>query len=154
MHTAFAHNSKVAEREPAWPDVERTSLPRNAFARMGDPALKSTWGFPHHWIQNGSAKNENGIYTKGTMYLHRRGLQVAWNYAMGAGTGERAEREVVAHLRGHFRELGIRKSDIEQATSVLISMDTLDQDLIENGFFTAEQLADPDITERVSRLLR
>lgn len=151
---AFTHNSKVADREPPWAEgIDRTALPRIAFARMGDPDRKSTWGYPHHWIQDGSAKNEDGIYTKGTMYLHRRGLQVAWNYAMGAGTGERAERGVVAHLRGHFRELGIKKADIERATSVLINMDALDQDLIDHGFFTAEQLADPDLTEQVARLV-
>lgn len=154
MDIAFTHNSRLADREPAWPDVERTSLPRIAFARMGEADKKSSWGYPHHWIQNGREKNEDGIYTQGTMYLHRGGLQAAWNYAMGAGTGEKAERAVIAHLRKHFADLGIRKSELASLTPVPVDVEALDAALVAEGLLTAADLDEWSVVERVTRLLR
>lgn len=154
MELAFTHNSTVAEREPSWPSVDRTALPRLAFARMGDADKKSTWGYPHHWIKDGADKDDAGIYTRGTMYLHRGGLQAAWNYAMGAGTGDKAEREVIAHLRRHWADLGIKKAELQHLTLVPINVDQIDAQLIEAGLLTAEDVAERPLIDRVRRLLR
>ena len=87
----LTHNSKVADKEPGWAGVDKTRLPRAAFADRGDPsraspsrasgsndgsndaASKSSWAYPHHWVQDGGDLDEDGCYTTGTMYLHEAG---------------------------------------------------------------------------------
>lgn len=100
------HNNNTSDREPAWSSVDKTRLPRIAFADQGDPALKSTWRYPHHWVSGGSV-GENGVYTSGDMYLHRGGLNAAWAAANGARGGQRASPAVRAHLNAHRQALGI-----------------------------------------------
>lgn len=116
---AFAHNSKVAEREPAWSEVDKTALPRIAFADMGDPDTKSTWRFPHHWISGGTEKDENGIWTNGTLYLHRGGLNAAWAAAQGARSGEESSSAIKAHLNAHRAALGMEASGPQDALLIL-----------------------------------
>jgi hypothetical protein len=104
---AFEHNSKTSESEPEWGSVDKTALPRNAHADMGEPDKKSTWKFPHHWISGGTKKDENGIWTDGTMYLHKGGLDAAWAAANGARSGDEASEAVKAHLQAHRKALGL-----------------------------------------------
>ena len=104
---AHNHNSKTADNEPAWSSVDKTALPRNAFADMGDPDKKSTWKFPHHWIKGGTKKDDNGIWIDGEMYLHRGGLNAAWAAANGARSGEKASQAVIDHLQRHRKALGM-----------------------------------------------
>jgi len=103
---AHNHNSRTAEKEPAWAEVDKTALPRIAHADMGKPDRKSTWKYPHHWIRGGTRKDENGVWRDGTMYLHRGGLNAAWAAANGARTGVKAPREVLDHLEAHRKALG------------------------------------------------
>ena len=103
---AFTHNSKVAKGAPAWGSVAKARLPRNAYADMGEAGKKSTWGYPHHWVENGSGSDENGCYTGGTMYLHEGGLDAAWAAAHGARSGQKASAAVIAHLQVHRKALG------------------------------------------------
>jgi hypothetical protein len=103
---AIRHNSKIADREPAWGDVDKGRLPRAAFADAGEPASKSTWGYPHHWVADGGDLDEDGIYTTGTMYLHRGGLNAAWSAAQGGRSGEKASAAVISHLQAHRRAVG------------------------------------------------
>jgi phage I-like protein len=98
---AFTHNSKLSENEPEWSAIDKTRLPRIAFADQGEPDKKSTWRFPHHWVQDGGGLDENGIYTTGTLYLHRGGLAAARAAAAGARSGQEASAEVRAHLAEH-----------------------------------------------------
>ncbi len=98
---AFTHNSEIAEDEPAWSDVDKTKLPRMAFADQGESAQKSTWKYPHHWIKDGGNEDEDGVYTTGTMYLHEGGWQAAINAAHGARSGQNASQAVIDHLEGH-----------------------------------------------------
>jgi len=107
---AFRHNSRVAENEPSWGSVNKTKLPPQAFAYVGDPKKKSTWGFPHHWVRGGRSLDENGVWKDGELLLHRGGLNAAWAAAMGARTGQRASPQVIAHLREHRRALEQRSS--------------------------------------------
>ena len=107
---AFQHNSKLADREPAWSAVDKTALPRIAFADMGEPDKKSTWRFPHHWVQGGTRKDENGIWVDGTLYLHRGGLIAAWAAANGARSGQEASPAVKAHLNAHRAAIGLESS--------------------------------------------
>jgi len=116
---AFSHNSRVADREPAWSDVDKTALPRIAFADMGDPEKKSTWGFPHHWVSGGTEKDDNGIWTNGTLYLHRGGLNAAWAAAQGARAGEEAGSAIKAHLNAHRAALGMEASGPQDALLIL-----------------------------------
>lgn len=104
---AFSHNSTVADKEPDWGSVDKTKLPRAAFANQGDPDKKSTWGYPHHWVQNGGGEDKNGIYTTGTMYLHRGGLAAAWVAANGGRSGQEASSEVKSHLNSHRKAIGM-----------------------------------------------
>jgi len=107
---ALTHNSKLAENEPAWGDVDKTKLPRNAFADQGEEGKKSTWRYPHHWVKNGEV-GEDGIYKSGDMYLHRGGLIAAWAAANGARSGQEASEEVKAHLRAHRKAIGLDGDD-------------------------------------------
>lgn len=106
---AHTHNSKTADTEPAWSAVDKTALPRVAFADMGEPDKKSTWRYPHHWVRGGTRKDEDGIWTDGDMYLHRGGLNAAWAAAQGARSGEKAPAAVIDHLRQHRKALGLEE---------------------------------------------
>lgn len=96
---ALTHNSKTLDNEPAWSTVNKTSLPRQAFADKGDPKLKSTWKYPHHWV------------TGGNMYLHKGGLNAAWAAANGARSGVQASSAVKEHLQKHRKALGMKKGN-------------------------------------------
>lgn len=98
---ALTHNSTIADSEPAWSSVDKTALPRSAFADHGEEGVKSTWKYPHHWVQGGGDKDDNGIYTSGTMYLHTGGWQAAINAAHGARSGQSAGSGVTSHLEEH-----------------------------------------------------
>jgi len=101
----LTHNSKLADDEPDWGSVDKTKLPRNAFADQGDPDRKSTWSYPHHWVKNGTVGDE-GVYVDGDMYLHKGGLNAAWASAQGARSGEKASQAVIDHLQKHRNALG------------------------------------------------
>lgn len=104
---AFVHSSQTTDDEPTWADVDKASLPRGAFADEGDEGKKSTWSYPHHWVKNGGNKDDNGVFTTGTMYLHQGGLNAAWSAANGGRSGQEASQEVKDHLQAHRRALGI-----------------------------------------------
>jgi hypothetical protein len=104
---SFSHTSRTMEREPAWGEVDKSRLPRLAFAERGEPGLKSTWKYPHHWVRRPRFIGADGVYLDGELYLHRGGLAAAWAAAQGARSGERAPAGVIAHLRAHRRDLGL-----------------------------------------------
>lgn len=104
---AFTHNSTVDENEPDWGSVDKTKLPRSAHADQGEEGKKSTWGYPHHWVKDGSDPDEDGIYTKGTMYLHRGGLAAAWAAAQGARQEGEASQAIKSHLNAHRKDIGM-----------------------------------------------
>lgn len=103
----FRHNSTTEDGEPKWSTVDKTALPRVAHADHGDEDNKSTWKYPHHWIKNGGDKDEDNVYTSGTMYLHKGGLNAAWSAANGGRSGEEAPQAVKDHLQEHRRALGL-----------------------------------------------
>lgn len=107
----FTHNSTLADGEPSWGDVDKTKLPRKAFADQGEPDKKSTWKYPHHWVQGGGNPDDAGVFTSGTMYLHRGGLNAAWAAANGARSGVVASQKVLDHLQTHRSALGIKDED-------------------------------------------
>ena len=104
---AFRHNSAVSEPEPRWGSVNKTKLPRLAFADMGEADRVSSWRFPHHWVKNGGSPDEDGRWTTGTMYRHKAGLNAAWAAAQGARAGVEASAAVKAHLQRHRSALGL-----------------------------------------------
>lgn len=103
---ALSHNSTLTKSEPDWGSVDKTTLPRNAFADQGEPDKKSTWSYPHHFVENGKV-GAAGVYDSGDMYLHRGGLNAAWAAAQGAHTGQKASAEVIAHLEAHRKAIGM-----------------------------------------------
>ena len=103
---AHTHNSKVKEGEPSWGSVDKTALPRNAFAGQGEAGKKSTWSYPHHWISGGTKKDDDGIWTDGEMFLSEGGLKAAWAAAMGARSGQKASQDIIDRLRAHRKALG------------------------------------------------
>ncbi len=112
---AFRHNSRTDPNEPAWGTVDKTELPRIAFAHKGDAAEKSTWKYPHHWVKGGGGKDEKGVFTTGTLLLSRSGLEAAWDAANGARSGEEASAEDKAHLAAHRKALGLDKEKKDAA---------------------------------------
>lgn len=114
LHT---HNNKTADGEPTWGSVDKTKLPRNAHAEMGEVDKKSTWKYPHHWIEGGSETDDDGVYTDGTMYLHKGGLNAAWSAANGARSGKEASDEVKAHLQKHRKALGLDDDKEEESST-------------------------------------
>jgi len=109
---SFTHNSTLADREPAWGAVDKTKLPRAAFAERGDPDHKSSWLYPHHWVQDAGGADEKGCYTAGVMRLHRGGLAAAWAAAQGARSGREANAAARVHLNAHREAIGMgRKSE-------------------------------------------
>jgi hypothetical protein len=130
LQAALTHNSTLAQDEPAWSSVDKTKLPRNAFADEGEPGKKSTWGYPHHWVRNGTI-GPDGVYTSGDMYLHRGGLASARQRAVQFNPSA----AVKAHLDAHARAIGMGEKNQKGGNS------TMDEDL------TKEQLKEayPDL---------
>ena len=120
---AFTHNSTLAPKEPSWGTVDKTALPDLAFADHGEPGKKSTRSYPHHFISGGSAKDKDGIYTTGTMYLHAGGLNAAWAAAQGARSGAKASSAVISHLQTHRKALGLDKPKTEQEEPAITTLD-------------------------------
>lgn len=109
---AFTHNSNVDDNEPDWAAVDKSFLPYLSFVWQApgtDDNLKSTWKYPHHWVKGGTERDDHDIWSNGTLYLHRQGLNVAWAAAHGARSGEMAPPAVIAHLEEHRRALGIEE---------------------------------------------
>lgn len=112
---ALTHSSRLADSEPQWGSYNRnnrTKLPRNAFANRGVSGQKSTWGFPHHWVQNGGNLNDDGIFTTGDMFLHRGGLIAALQAAAGARSGQEASSSIKGHLNRHARSVGLKSIEM------------------------------------------
>ncbi len=105
----LTHNSKLADKEPDWGTVDKTKLPRIAFADPGHPFRKASWGYPHHWVQNGKL-GDLGVFVSGDMYLHKGGLNAAWAAAQGARSGQKASQAVIDHLQQHRKAIGLDKT--------------------------------------------
>lgn len=150
---AFTHNSKLANNAPSWGSVDKKKLPHVAFARKGEADKKSTWGYPHHWVSGGGKElDDNGCYKTGTLYLHKGGLNAAWSAANGGRSGQKAEKAVVAHLRKHFNDLGIKHSDLQIISDDLeldIDVAALDADLIAAGELTQADITPLTLSERI-----
>jgi len=114
MIMGFTHNSTFAPDEPPWSEVDKTALPRAAFADQGEAGKKSTWKYPHHWVKGGTKKDANGVWIDGKMYLHKGGLKAAWAAAQGARSGQKAPQHVIDHLQRHRNAVGMG------ATSILV----------------------------------
>lgn len=108
----FHHNSKLASSEPRWDSVKKTALPRTAFADMGNPEKKSSWKYPHHWVQKGGGSDSGDIHTSGTLHLHKGGLIAAYAAAYGARSGQQASAKVKSHLESHREAIGLEKSEM------------------------------------------
>jgi capsid assembly protease len=103
----LTHDSKTSDKEPTWSDVDKTKLPRVAFAGQGDADKKSTWSYPHHWVEGGGQPDDNGVFTTGTLWLHREGLNAAWSAAQGGRSGQKASQDVIDHLQKHRKAMGL-----------------------------------------------
>jgi phage I-like protein len=122
---ALSHNSTLANNEPDWGSVDKTKLPRIAFADQGQADQKSTWSFPHHWVEGGQV-GDSGVYDSGDMYLHKGGLMAAWAAAQGAHTGNKASAEVIAHLEAHRKAIGMGDNMMNANATFLAGVDLKD----------------------------
>lgn len=135
---AFQHNSTLAKNEPSWGSVDKTKLPRAAFAEKGDAGKKSSWGYPHHWVSGGKV-GADGTFSSGTMFLHKGGLRAAWAAANGARSGQNASSGVKAHLRRHMAAIGMGKKEVASIYGVTeITLELMDQEMIRSGLMTPE----------------
>lgn len=105
----LSHDSKTQDNEPAWGQVDKTKLPRVAFADKGEADKKSTWSFPHHHVTGGKVDPDTGVYASGTLWLNQGGLNAAWSAAQGGRSGKKASPEVISHLQAHRKALGLDK---------------------------------------------
>ena len=156
----LSHDSKLASREPSWANVDKTKLPRSAFAGQGDAGKKSTWSYPHHFVQNGKV-GPDGVYVSGTMYLHRGGLNAAWSAAQGARSGKKASPDIIAHIRRHRDAVGegkkknAIKQDLQDGGIPSAQIKTINHKNKENEMdineLTLEMLADerPDLVKEI-----
>jgi len=156
----LSHDSKLASREPSWANVDKTKLPRSAFAGQGDAGKKSTWSYPHHFVQNGKV-GPDGVYVSGTMYLHRGGLNAAWSAAQGARSGKKASPDIIAHIRRHRDAIGegkkenAIKQDLQDGGIPSAQIKTINHKNKENEMdineLTLEMLADerPDLVKEI-----
>ena len=114
----FKHSSNTDPDEPKWGSVDKKSLPRIAHADVGTPNKKTTWKYPHHHIKSGGKKSDIGVYTTGTMYMNKGGVNAAWAALHGARSGQRGPAKVMAHVNSHRKALGLGKTllrgDIDQ----------------------------------------
>lgn len=126
VEKALDHNDTVKDGEPEWGSVDKTKLPLKAFvweASNADNEKKSTWSYPHHWVENGEI-DDGGVYASGDMYLHQGGLIAAWAASQGARTGDKADAAIVAHLQAHRDALGMDKGGKSVAPKVEKAVDT------------------------------
>lgn len=136
MILGFQHNSKLADHEPSWGSVSKTKLPRAAFADRGEADKKSSWKYPHHWVSGGKV-GDDGVFSSGTMYLHRGGLEAALQAAGGARSGQKAGSGVVAHLRRHAAAIGMGKEKTAAAMGISVAeLESMDVELMEAGLMT------------------
>ncbi len=103
------HNSQLADDEPDWQSVDKTKLPRLAFAKQGDLDKARTWGFSHHWVRGGDSSSKEGRYSFGTLYLHKAALKKALEKAGQEGAIISPEEK--AHLEEHRQAVDLEKLD-------------------------------------------
>ena len=121
---SLTHNSTLAKAEPSWGNVDKTKLPRNAYADMGDVGLKSSWRYPHHHIADGTIGGKHGVFIKGDMFLHKGGLKAALQAAGGARSGKKESNPAVKRHLSHHADV-IDMSKKETASLLGISIDSL-----------------------------
>jgi len=85
--TRAPHNRIPRFPIPRWSAVNKSELPRNAFAYAPTP-LRKDWKLPHHFVRNGK------------MYLHRGGVIAAWAALNGAHTGR--PMPLPGYVRAHL----------------------------------------------------
>lgn len=124
------HNSKLADKEPKWSELDKKLLPRIAFAGPGEVDKKTTWKYPHHWVDHPKLDSEKKHIIDGTMYLHKGGLRAAWAYANGARTGRKADKDVRDHLEKHLKDLGETKESLEFQDNLNISTLEFERNLV------------------------
>lgn len=113
---ALTHNSTLAKSEPSWGNVDKTALPRNAYADMGDADSKSSWRYPHHHVESGKIGGKHDLCIKGDMYLSREGLKTA---LQDIGNGDiDSEQSAKRHLISHANAIGMDKKE----TAALLNM--------------------------------
>lgn len=105
INKILSHSSKIADSEPYWDNIDKSLIPTNGYADYNASNSKSSDGYPHHWVKNGK-KNDDGVYVAGDMYLHKGGLEVAWNNATKQG----ASPNIISHLQRHRAVLGLCKA--------------------------------------------
>jgi len=92
------HNRIPRFPMPRWSEVDKSKLPREAFA-YAPTEDRQTWKLPHHFLHEGK------------MYLHRGGVIAAWAALNGAHTGR--PMDVPSYVRSHLlaarRALGLEQ---------------------------------------------
>ena len=78
--------------------VDKKRLPDAAFAD------RTRRRFPHHWVRDGGDLDDEGLYTTGTMFLHRGGLNAAWAAAQGARSGQDRQKRRQQRAVGRERQ--------------------------------------------------
>lgn len=136
VFTLEDHSNETADNEPGWGNVDKAALPEVSFvweAPGTETDKKSTWKYPHHWIENAGNKNEAGIWTTGQLKLHEGGLRAAWAAAMGARSDSLAPASVINHLQAHRKALGL--VDEERGKMYLLTLGTEGRTLLKEKDF-------------------
>ena len=107
---ALNHTSTVSSNEPPWAEVDQDRLPRNAAADMGEVRDPSTWKLKHHHVLNGQV-GTSGVFTKGQMFLHKKGLKIALSETRRLDKNNHTR----AHVLAHARAIGLTEKEASSA---------------------------------------
>ena len=115
----FKHTDELDPDEPALTLDDEKSLPRLAFAEMGEDGNRTTWGYAHHHVKGATAKDEMGTVSDGKMYLNKAALQKC----LGHADMMHLESPARDHMMAHAKAIGV---PLPQGMGVLSGADAAD----------------------------
>lgn len=96
----FAHTNEITDGDdPSWELIDKKSLPREAYAAMGDEEDAKTWLYPHHYISIASGNDVHGKPSHGKMVIHKEQMLKAYKQALK----DKAAATVIEHFDAHWR---------------------------------------------------
>lgn len=111
----FDHDFYVYRKdEPNWDKVNVNELPLYAFAFVSDYSKPETWSMPHHWVDNGTVKDDRGTLLDGQMYMHKGAVMLCVEKLFGKNAQKplNVTNVAIEHILQHRKAL--LESDIRE----------------------------------------
>jgi hypothetical protein len=100
----YEHSHKTEENEPKWNKNNEDSLPKEAFAHVGNEKDRTTWKLAHHYVK------------KGELILHKSQLKKAMKETAKLIKLGEVPPSTLLHLKSHRRNLPLAQ-EIPKETS-------------------------------------